>query len=57
LKPSNGFISVIHGGLSNLLGVYSGRINKESDLGMVWKNAAIIEILINGVTGNGGMTP
>jgi Trypsin-like peptidase domain len=54
---ATGFISVIHGGLSNLLGVYSGRINKESDLGMVWKNAAIIDILTNGVTGNGNLTP
>lgn len=55
---ANGFISVIHApGLSNLLGVYSGRINKESDLGMVWKNAAITEILINGVTGSGDLAP
>ena len=39
---ANGFISVIHPpGLSNLLGVYSGRINDESDLGMVLPPAGI----------------
>jgi hypothetical protein len=38
--------------MSNLLGVYSGRINPESDLGRVWKTVAIKEILENGVLGN-----
>lgn len=31
--------------VTKLLGVYSGRINKESDLGMVWKCSAIAELL------------
>jgi hypothetical protein len=28
-----------------LLGVYSGRINEQSDLGMVWKLSAIRELV------------
>lgn len=33
--------------MSELLGIYSGRINKESDLGVVWKVYAIVELLIH----------
>jgi hypothetical protein len=36
-----------------VLGVYSGRINDQSDLGIVWKTSALKEILQNGVRGNG----
>jgi len=28
-----------------LLGIYSGRINDQSDLGMVWKTKAIVELV------------
>jgi hypothetical protein len=38
--------------MSRLLGVYSGRINPESDLGRVWKVLAIKEILEHGIIGN-----
>ena len=31
---------------SELLGIYSGRINSESDLGVVWKSHAIEELLV-----------
>ena len=31
--------------ISDFLGIYSGRINKESDLGIVWKAYAIAELL------------
>lgn len=31
--------------ITNLLGVYSGRINSESDLGVVWKTNVVAEIL------------
>jgi len=50
--------SVIMGGgiMSRLLGVYSGRINRESDLGKVWKASAISEILQHGVPGNRDLT-
>jgi hypothetical protein len=30
---------------SELLGVYSGRINEHSDLGRVWKSSMIVELL------------
>lgn len=30
---------------TNLLGIYSGRLSAESDIGMVWKKEAIIELL------------
>ena len=54
---TDGNIHVGHGGMSRLLGVYSGRINEESDLGLVWKTAAITEILEHGVPGNGNLNP
>lgn len=37
------------GDITYLRGIYSGRINFESDLGRVWKLSVIREILINGV--------
>ncbi|MEU5384181.1 trypsin-like peptidase domain-containing protein [Kitasatospora cineracea] len=37
--------------LWNLVGVYSGRIHKDSDIGMVWKRSALEEII------NGGVRP
>jgi S1-C subfamily serine protease len=42
---TQGSTSVSTGVHSKLLGVYSGRINKESDLGYVWKLSAIKELL------------
>lgn len=39
-----------------LLGVYSGRINEQSDLGFVWKAEALIDIVTAGVRGNGDRT-
>lgn len=33
------------GPVTNLLGVYSGRINEQSDLGRVWKAQAVRDIL------------
>jgi hypothetical protein len=43
--------SMISDGLPRfrLLGVYSGRINPESDIGMVWKTSAVREILATAV--------
>ena len=35
--------------ISHLLGIYSGRINSESDLGKVWKAEALREILLYGI--------
>ena len=36
--------------ISELLGIYSGRINEGSDLGVVWKTSAIIDLLIYATT-------
>ncbi|MDQ7839249.1 MAG: serine protease [Thermodesulfobacteriota bacterium] len=35
---------VFKDGVYKFLGIYSGRINKESDLGMVWKTSAVKEL-------------
>ena len=37
----DGSIAVITGEFSRLIGIYSGRLNKDSDIGMVWKASAI----------------
>ncbi|MBG6100173.1 S1-C subfamily serine protease [Micromonospora vinacea] len=37
--------AIFDGPVTNLLGIYSGRINEQSDLGIVWKVRAIKEIL------------
>ncbi|WP_392872747.1 trypsin-like peptidase domain-containing protein [Streptomyces sp. LN499] len=47
----------IKNAMANLLGVYSGRISTESDLGHVWKAKALREILAKGVKGNGKLNP
>ncbi len=33
------------GVVSNFLGIYSGRLSEDSDIGMVWKATAIRELL------------
>lgn len=42
-KP--GAVTVFNGPVTKFLGVYSGRINKDSDLGMVWKASALAELI------------
>jgi len=37
--------NAIHSSVDWLLGIYSGRINPESDLGVVWKTYAIAELI------------
>jgi hypothetical protein len=54
---ADGSLAFMQGPIANLLGVYSGRINEESDLGVVWKVSVINEILENGVAGKGTLTP
>lgn len=39
-------------GIFELAGVYSGRVSKRTDLGFVWPQAVIIELLDNAVTGD-----
>lgn len=54
---ANGAIVVGHGVMVRMLGVYSGRINDESDLGKVWKVPALREIIASGVPGNSDLLP
>jgi hypothetical protein len=41
----NGDTSAFSGPVTKFIGIYSGRINTESDLGIVWKASAIKELL------------
>lgn len=41
----NGSIATVTGVVEKFIGIYSGRIHPESDLGMVWKAKAIRELL------------
>ncbi len=41
----NGISSAFDGPVTRFLGIYSGRINTESDLGIVWKASAILELV------------
>jgi hypothetical protein len=52
---ANGDSAAIGAGLVNLLGVYSGRVNQESDLGLVWKLSAVDEILAGQKVGHAGL--
>lgn len=42
---ANGNTSIFTGPVSKFIGIYSGRINSESDLGMVWKASALNELV------------
>lgn len=51
---SGGMVAMADGGsagfagpVSRFLGIYSGRINAESDLGIVWKAAAVAELILS----------
>ncbi len=41
----DGSTAVIAGEYSRFVGIYSGRINKDSDIGVVWKASAIAELV------------
>lgn len=47
----NGGTAVFGGPVEQFLGVYSGRINEQSDLGFVWKAIAVREIVESGSPG------
>jgi hypothetical protein len=55
-RMQGGSLVVGGGPLVRLLGIYSGRLNAESDLGFVWKTQALVDIMAAGVAGNGDMT-
>lgn len=42
---ADGSSAAYAGPVSKLVGIYSGRINTESDLGIVWKTSAILELV------------
>ena len=48
---ADGSTAVMGGPLERLFGVYSGRINDQSDLGFVWRVDALTEIVSHGVAG------
>jgi hypothetical protein len=41
----DGSSAAFNGPVTKFLGIYSGRINSESDLGIVWKSSAILELV------------
>lgn len=45
IPMEDGSTAIFTNPITNLLGVYSGRINAESDLGIVWKKEVITEIV------------
>lgn len=49
---ADGGTSIFGGPVEQFLGVYSGRINDQSDLGFVWKSSALVEIVEGGHKGS-----
>lgn len=47
IPMSDGSTAGYSGPVSRLIGIYSGRINEKSDLGIVWKAKAILELIKN----------
>lgn len=54
--PYEDGISAVTGELAQLQGVYSGRINEQSDIGIVWKKTVINEIITGSRRGNNNFT-
>jgi hypothetical protein len=52
---ADGSTAFFDGPVTNLLGVYSGRVNEQSDLGLVWKVQAVRDILEGQQPGAAGM--
>ena len=50
----DGSTAMFNGPISLPIGIYSGRVNAESDLGMVWKMKAVREIVEHAATSIGG---
>ncbi|WP_430464612.1 trypsin-like peptidase domain-containing protein [Tabrizicola sp.] len=42
---ADGSVAAYTGPVSRLIGIYSGRVNAESDIGIVWKTSAILELV------------
>lgn len=52
---ADGSTVVLGGPVTNLLGVYSGRVNEQSDLGLVWKVQAVRDIVAARRPGRNGL--
>jgi Trypsin-like peptidase domain len=52
IAMANGDSAVFGGPVERLLGVYSGRINGQSDLGFVWRKEVLAEIIDGGARGD-----
>jgi hypothetical protein len=52
LGTSTGNVQITKGAQSMLLGVYSGRVNAESDLGFVWRMGEVDLICREGIQGS-----
>ena len=44
IAMADGSARAFNGPVSRLIGIYSGRLNPESDIGIVWKTSAILEL-------------
>jgi len=55
LSMADGSTAMFNGPVVNLLGVYSGRINEQSDLGYIWKVQAVRDILAGQQIGRAGL--
>jgi hypothetical protein len=42
---ADGGTAIFGGPVTRFLGIYSGRVNDQSDLGLVWKAPAIAELV------------
>lgn len=45
LPTAKGTSTIFNGPVAKFLGIYSGRINMESDIGMVWKSSALADLV------------
>ncbi|MBA4142812.1 MAG: trypsin-like peptidase domain-containing protein [Nitrosospira sp.] len=46
-ETAPGRLAFVNGPLSKFIGVYSGRINAESDIGIVWKASALQQLILS----------
>jgi hypothetical protein len=46
----DGSSAMFSGPVANAIGIYSGRVNDQSDLGLVWKMSAVREIVLSAAT-------
>jgi hypothetical protein len=52
VAKEDGSTVVFSGPVEQFVGVYSGRISEQSDLGFVWKRSTVCEIVDAGVPGS-----